>query len=148
MPSSTYRLYVIGSAFATGSWTASDVRYKTGITDVDGSLSDLLKLEPVTYSWNREAFPEMSFDDNRHLGLIAQDVEKIFPELVNTDENGYKAVAYDRLSVVLIKGIKEQQQLIEAQQREIEELKAKAGEIEYLKAEMDALRAMIMNGNK
>ncbi|MBM3419578.1 MAG: hypothetical protein FJY11_00425, partial [Bacteroidetes bacterium] len=143
VPSATYRLYVSGSAYSTGSWASSDARYKNAITPVEAGLERLLMLEPVTYFWNREAFPEMSFDDNRHLGLIAQDVEKVFPDLVNTDENGYKAVAYDRLPVVMIQAIKEQQQIIESQQQENQNLKT---ELETLKARMAAIESLLISG--
>lgn len=65
----------------------------------------------------------MNFDDETHIGVIAQDVEKVFPELVITDDNGYKAVAYDKLSAVLLEGMKEQQAQINILKAEIEALK-------------------------
>ncbi|MGQ9621190.1 MAG: tail fiber domain-containing protein [Bacteroidales bacterium] len=144
VPSSTYRLYVAGSAYSTGSWAGSDARYKIDIAPVETVLGGLLRLDPVTYLWNREAFPEMGFDDNRHLGLIAQDVEKVFPELVSTDENGYKAVAYDKLSVILIQGMKELQQLIESQQQENIGLKS---ELQSLREELEQIKA-VLAGNR
>ncbi len=65
----------------------------------------------------------MKFDKDRQIGLIAQEVEKVFPELVRTDDNGYKAVSYEKLTVVLLEGIKEQQKQIESLQNQIGELK-------------------------
>jgi Ca2+-binding EF-hand superfamily protein len=63
---------------------------------------------------NSQAFPEWNFEDTRQYGLIAQEVEKIFPEMVKTiDAKGYKGVDYMKLIPVLVEAIKEQQKQIE-----------------------------------
>lgn len=119
-----YKLTVNGTAWCSaGSWTGSDIRWKKNIEVFDNALSGILSLQTVNYNLRTDEFPEMGFESGRQIGLIAQDVEKIFPVLVNTDNNGYKAVAYDKLSAVLVEGMKEQQRQIEAQQKEIDELK-------------------------
>ena len=112
----TYKLYVSGSAYSTGGWAGSDVRWKKNIIPLTDVLGKLLNLNGVNYEWRKTEFLEINFDRGQQIGLIAQDVEKIFPELVKTDNNGYKAVSYEKLSVVLLEGIKEQQ-------KEIDELK-------------------------
>jgi len=119
---SGYALYVAGSAYTTGSWAGSDSRWKKDIDPLQNTLPALLSLNPVKYNWRKEEFPEMSFDEGSQLGLIAQEVEKIFPELVSTDDNGYKAVSYEKLTVVLLEGMKEQQKQIESQNLKIEQL--------------------------
>ena len=48
----------------------------------------------------------MNFDDRTHIGIIAQEVEEVLPELVYTDENGYKSVSYEKLTPVLIEAVK------------------------------------------
>jgi hypothetical protein len=64
---------------------------------------------------NNTAFPQMHFDNNMQYGLIAQEVEKVFPEMVKPiDSNGYKGVDYVKLIPVLVEAIKEQQKQIEA----------------------------------
>ena len=50
---------------------------------------------------------------DRDIGIIAQEVEEIFPEIVETRQNGYKAVRYDRLIAVIIQAIKELKELID-----------------------------------
>ena len=65
----------------------------------------------------------MDFGDERQIGFSAQEVEKLFPEIVMTDTNGYKSVDYGRLTPILVEAIKEQQQQIDAQQQQINELK-------------------------
>ena len=67
----------------------------------------------------------------KHIGVVAQELEKEYPELVVNDERtGYKAVAYDKLTAVLIEAVKElknqnqsQKEVLEKQQAEIEELR-------------------------
>jgi hypothetical protein len=60
----------------------------------------------------------------RQIGLIAQDVESVLPEVVTTDEAGYKAIKYPHLTALLIEAVKEQQALIEAQHADIARLQA------------------------
>lgn len=80
-------------------------------------------LEPVYYDWDQEHYPEKDFTDERQLGIIAQDLEKQFPELVHTDEAGFKTVDYSRLSVVLLKALQEQGEEIEKLKEEMREMK-------------------------
>ena len=132
-----YKLYVNGSAYTTGSaWATSDLRFKENILPLNNSLDKILNIQPVSFDWNKIGYPEMNFEQNRQIGLVAQEVEKQIPELVRTDTNGYKSIAYDKLTVVTIEAVKEQQ-------KEIEELKAmlketsrnQQKEIELLKAQ-------------
>jgi len=60
----------------------------------------------------------------QQLGFIAQEVEAVYPEMVNTDENGFKSVDYSKMTVVLLEAVKEQQQLIESQDERIRKLEA------------------------
>jgi hypothetical protein len=120
-----YKLTVNGTAWcSSGAWTGSDIRWKKNIKDLNNSLSRILELQAVNYDLRTDEFPEMSFETGTQIGLIAQDVEKVFPELVRTDNKGYKAVSYEKLSVLLVESIKEQQQQIDKQQKEIADLKS------------------------
>jgi uncharacterized protein YlxW (UPF0749 family) len=60
----------------------------------------------------------------RHIGFIAQELEIQFPEFVVTDSSGYKSVAYDKMTAVLVEAIKDQQTEIETLRSELEALKA------------------------
>ena len=64
-----------------------------------------------------------NLSSREQIGLIAQDVEKVLPELVNTDSEGFKSVDYTKLGPVLIEAIKEQQQQIDQLKKEIQMLK-------------------------
>ena len=129
-----YTLTVNGTAWVTsGSWTGSDLRWKKNIEPLpDNTIDRLIKLDTIYYTYNNELFQDMHFPSGKQIGLSAQNVEQQFPELVLTNKDGYKAVAYDKLTAVTIEAIKEQQKEIEElkknarnQQKEIELLKAK-----------------------
>jgi hypothetical protein len=126
----SYMLYVNGNAYSSGTWLGSDIRWKKDINDLGSVIDKVNLLTGVTYEWRRDEFPEKNFDQGTQIGLIAQDVEKIFPELVRTDDNGYKAVSYDKLSVILLEGIKEQQKQIKSQQEQIDKLEEMVGKIQ------------------
>ena len=65
-------------------------------------------MNPVYYHWKTEEFPDKNFTDQRQIGFIAQDIEKLFPELVLTDAEGYKSVDYSKITPVLVQALKEQ----------------------------------------
>lgn len=107
-------LHVVGDVCYTGSIGAcSDERYKTEVQTLSNSLEKVTRLRGVTYRWKQGAFPDQKFDNKAHLGFIAQEVESLYPEMVLTDDNGYKSVDYGRLTPVLVEAIKEQQAQID-----------------------------------
>ena len=85
----------------------------------------------MNYFWKTKEFPEKQFTETKQLGFIAQEIEKIYPEVVMTDKDGYKSVDYSRLTPVLVEAIKElnavignQSSVIGKQQLAIDNLKA------------------------
>lgn len=128
IPSSTYRLYVIGSAGATGGfWTASDIRLKQNVKSIDrdGVIDKVKEMDVIKFNYNDEYAKGTKPAENNYIGIIAQEIEKSFPELVRTDEKGYKAVNYDGLTAVLLQAIKDQQKQIDLLKEEVELLKKK-----------------------
>jgi len=128
----SYMLYVQGSAYCTGSWASSDARWKKNLEPVQNALSGVLNLKGYRYDWRTDEYPEMNFDKEKQVGLIAQDVEKIFPYLVRIDSRGYMAISYEKLSVILVEAVKEQQQLIHEQGEKIERLEKLVEELSGL----------------
>jgi hypothetical protein len=98
-----------------GSGCCSDKRYKKDVAAIDSAIDKVSQLQGVTYNWNRSDFPYKFFPESRQIGLIAQDVESIIPEVVQTDANGFKTITYDKLTAVLIEAIKEMKQRIDSQ---------------------------------
>ena len=124
LPTFTYDLEVNGS-FKTGKiYHASDRRWKKNIVTLDSALAKVLALRGVSYEWRKDEFPNNNFADGKQIGVIAQEVEKVYPELVNTGKDGYKAVEYANLVAVLIEAVKAQQKLIDNQTAQINDLKA------------------------
>ena len=124
-PDATYELYVYGDAFATSGWFSSDKRWKKEVQPINNALLTITKLEGVNYFWKQDEYPEMNFNNTKQSGFLAQDVEKLIPEAVKTDENGYKAVGYNKIIPYLVEAIKEQQKQIDELQNEIKNLKNK-----------------------
>ncbi|MEO2173434.1 MAG: hypothetical protein ABGY96_04985 [bacterium] len=84
------------------------------------------------------------FANEPDIGLVAQEVEKVFPELVAENDAGYKGIAYSKLMAVLIEAVKEQQGQLTAQQDQIASLEKENTELKTIIAEqMDALLARV-----
>ena len=127
-----------GSITATTVTETSDVRYKTNITDLSGALENTLALRGVSYNW---------IDENKtqdlQIGVIAQEVEEIYPEFVHTDEEGMKSVNYSQMVAVLIEAVKELNSKIEVLEAENSELQAQINDIETMKAQISKLMTLI-----
>ena len=104
-----------GEIRATNDVTAfysSDQRLKENITNIDNAVDIVKQLNGVRYDWT-EAYIESkggedgTFVRKQDIGVIAQEVEKVFPEIVAENSGGYKAVKYERLVAVLIEAVKE-----------------------------------------
>lgn len=111
---STLTLSPGGNATLTGTLTqSSDKRLKKNISKLNYGLKEVLKLEPKSYI--------LKSSDEKSMGFIAQDVEEIMPELVKTNDDGFKSLAYSLMPAVIVNAIKEQQQII-LQNKNISEL--------------------------
>ena len=99
-----------------------------------------MQLQGKTYRWKEDT----TFANKADIGLIAQDVEQVFPELVAEDEQGYKAIAYSKLTTVLIEAMKEQQGQMTAQQDQIAALEQENAQLKAIvEGQMDALLARV-----
>ncbi|MEM8997414.1 MAG: tail fiber domain-containing protein [Acidobacteriota bacterium] len=92
---------------------SSDLALKTNITAAQSAVAKLSSLRGVYFDW-ADGTSEQEFFPQRQLGLIAQEVEKVYPELVGTDGRGFKFVRYQKLVAPLIEAVKEQQSQIDA----------------------------------
>jgi hypothetical protein len=127
----TYELHVHGRiAHTLGVYNLSDARYKQNITTFESALDTILNLRGVTYEWNPHTFPGGNIAEGRQIGFIAQEVEKVLPELVHTDANGYKAVAYTNIVPVLVEAIKSLKQENDSLKAELAALKTAVQELQ------------------
>ena len=111
----TYAVEVSGSVRTSGGvLTNSDSRIKQNIQPYNNALERITNSRGVTY--------ELIGGGERHLGVIAQEIQPHFPEVVSTDKKGLLSVDYSKLTAALIEGIKEQQQQIDRLTARVAEL--------------------------
>ena len=128
-----YALYC-SSSYSNGcggseAWhNTSDIRLKDAVTDLSAArgLASVLKLRPVTFHWK-----DKKHDQSEHIGLIAQEVEPLYPEVVGTGPDGLKSLSYAELVAPLIKAVQE----LKADNDNLQ------GEVDQLQAEVAALKA-------
>jgi hypothetical protein len=109
-------LNVVGNTLVQGTisafgdiiaYSSSDSRLKDNITIIESPLEKLSKINGVSFNWNdKQSAYEVGKKD---IGVIAQEIEEVLPELVTTRDNGYKAVRYEKIVALLIEAVKEQQ---------------------------------------
>ena len=118
------------TVYATGGvQTTSDQRLKTNIKPLERALDKVLTLNGVTYDWRVMEFPEMHFDSDRHVGVIAQEVEAVLPEAVETGGDGYKSVNYSNITPLLIEAVKELKAEKDDLQKQVDELRKMVEEL-------------------
>lgn len=130
-------LGINGTAWCTNMMWGSDQKLKKDIKPFISALDKLKLLKPATYTFKVDEFKSLNLPDNKQIGLIAQELEKVFPELVSeikgrdhVDKDGvvtdrtpdFKAVNYIGLIPVLISGIQELQKQVEEQKALIDAL--------------------------
>jgi len=149
--SPAYRLHVDGNVYATGDVGAScgvlscsDARFKTNVQPMGSALQTVEKLRAVRFDWRRKEFPDHRFSDNRQIGFIAQEVERILPEVVSKGSDGTYSVDYGRVTPVLVAAIKELKAQLDADRRQIAEkdrqIAAQAEEIRRHQHEIESLQ--------
>ena len=124
-PTPGWKLGVNGSMHTSSpSWTGSDGRFKREVAPLRGALAMVERLQGVSFEWRVEDVPQRGLEKGRQIGLIAQDVEKVVPELVRTDNSpeGCQSVSYEKAVPILIEATKEQQQQFDLLKKEIAEL--------------------------
>lgn len=118
----------------------SDERAKANIQSLTSGLDAIMELNPVSYNWKRSNEATKASlsgdslftatgpaDEVLRYGFLAQDVEKIIPNAVKTDDDGHKMVNYNTILTVLVQAVKELQVIVEEQSRRIEELTVENG---------------------
>jgi hypothetical protein len=126
--SPSVRLQVTGDIIANSIAGSSDARFKTNIAPIANPLQKVLALRGVNFNWNTSEFPQKMFSEKRTLGFIAQEVEKVLPEIVQTENTteGYKSVQYDKVVALLVEAMKEQQKQINQLRKQVKQLKRRS----------------------
>jgi len=148
--------YFEGRAHCTsGTWTSSDENLKTNVEDLVNATELLMAIEPKTYRYNSEEYGFIGVDDSPQIGLLAQNVETVLPELVTEviraveyDSTGsvlhpelrYKAIRYEGLIPVLVGAIKDQQNTHATQAQELQALRTA---VEDQRGRLDQLEQLL-----
>lgn len=106
--------------FTGPDWWGSDLRLKKDVKEIESPLEKIARLRGVSYTWKK--------DGKKGYGVIAQDVEKVFPELVKADKDGMKGVDYTHLVGPVIAAIKELKQENDDLRARLEKLEEKSGD--------------------
>ena len=115
-------MFITGGLSVTGiisasddiiAFASSDERLKDNVTPIGSALNKINQIGGYEFDWNSD-----SNHSGHDVGVIAQEIEKVLPEVVTTRDNGYMAVRYEKIVALLIEAIKEQQ-------LQIDELKSK-----------------------
>lgn len=130
--------YSSPTGLLSGGWTyngsnicapcPSDERAKVNVSNLQNSLDKILKLRGVSFNWNEEIVPRRAASQESSIGLIAQEVEQVVPEVVveeKIEDQKLKTVEYGNLTALLIEAIKEQQDQINSLKETVQELSTK-----------------------
>lgn len=114
--------YITGNLEVTGSVTAtsysnSSIKYKKNVEDLEDRTDDVMSLRPVRY--------DLKKNDKTDIGLIAEEVEEIFPEVIGYKDGEVNGIDYARLSVVLLQQVQKQQSLIDGLEERLKTLEEK-----------------------
>jgi len=114
----TSKLHVVGNTLVTGTLSAtvftslSDETQKTNIQPIENAIEVVKQIQGVKYNW-------IGHHGQVSIGVIAQEIEKVLPEVVVNGDNGFKSVSYGNIVALLIEAIKEQQIRIEELERKL-----------------------------
>tara|TARA_B100002019_G_C21242325_1_gene586244 strand:+ start:411 stop:1061 length:651 start_codon:yes stop_codon:yes gene_type:complete len=97
-------------------FSSSDKDLKDNITPIENPIDKIKEIGGYEFDWNNKSSYE-----GHDVGVIAQEIEKVLPEVVTTRDNGYKAVKYEKIVALLIEGIKEQQLQIDDLKKQLNE---------------------------
>ncbi len=129
-----YNLYA-HSFIENGVMSGSDRRWKKDIIPLASALERVRKLQPVTFHWRVHEYPKVQFDERTHVGFIAQDVRRLFPEAVTVGDDGYLSLDYGAMTAPLVGAI----QALDQENRRLQ------SQIQNLQMQIELLAVAIKN---
>jgi hypothetical protein len=108
----------------------SDINLKTNINNIEDALTKTMSLQGVNFEWDLANNPGRNLTEGTNLGLIAQEVQQIFPEVVNMDINGYLYIDYTSLIPVLIESVKELKYINDSLSQRLNDMEIRLDNIE------------------
>ena len=132
-----------GSVRSAGIALTSDIRFKKDIEEIQDPLEKILDLRGVTYNWRQDEFPERHFSNRPQLGVIAQEIEKQFPQAVDTNPDGYKSVNYPALIAPVIEAVKSLYRRLQGLESNQQTQTREIASLEKLKADRTEMEAQL-----
>lgn len=126
------RIDVIGGRLRGVLENTSTIRAKHDIAPIGSALPDLLKLRPVEFTWNND------YGGGRDVGLIAEEVAQIFPNVTSSRDGHVDSIRYSGVTALLVRGMQEQQEQLEAQRREAAALREQNAKLEERLTRLEA----------
>lgn len=105
-------------------FAGSDLRFKEDVISYTNSLDKVSKLDVIQYTYNKELIPADKYRPGKQIGVIAQELSQVAPELVAKDESGHLYVNYDGMVPMLVGAVKDLKEIVENQSKEIDLLKS------------------------
>ena len=125
----------------------SDGRLNRNIVPLSDTLSKLDQLRGVSFEWNKVSTSIGNKEGAKGIGMIAQEVQKVYPELVVVSKDGYLSIDYGKFTVVLLQAVKELQSQINATQNQIQDqmqlVKELEGQVDARQDKINALQEKI-----
>jgi hypothetical protein len=121
----------------------SDARLKTNINQLNNALSNVMKLRGVSYTWI-----DLKKTRKNQIGVIAQEVEEIYPEFVHTNKDGMKSVNYSQMTAVLIEAVKELNSKITNLENENSAMKAELSKVSTLEEKINRIEKLLGSKEK
>ena len=118
--------------------TNSDARFKKNIYTLTNCIKKVMAMRGVIFDLKSDSLNILT--DRKNIGFIAQELENVIPEVVVTGSDGFKSVAYDKITAVLTEAIKEQQQQIESYKSENDNLKS---QLQLLQEKVDKIEGLL-----
>ncbi len=138
----TNKVNINGDLAALTVNTLSDIALKQNIIQLTDVIEKLNLIRGVYFDWDLSGNTGLLLKEGRQIGVIAQEVEKVYPELVMIDDKGFKMVDYSKLTPILLEAVKEQQQKITSYKAENDDLRS---ELETLREKVDMIEALLAN---
>lgn len=136
--------FQVNNSTNVGGTCISDRRFKTNIQPLETTMEQLTKLTPVQYDWKKE-YAHIHKRSGNELGLIAQEVEKVYPDMIKTNKKGIKHINYDiSLTLRVINALKDFYSKFLSTERDIEKLKA---ENDALRTQIDLIKEEMCKNN-
>ena len=142
----SYTLHVVGDAGkAVGGTTwinASDIRLKDILGDYKAGLDEIVKLHSIHFQYKKNNARDLP-SDTKEIGFIAQEIQKIFPECVTENADGYLDFNMHPINVALVNAVKELNEQLHKKSAELHSLRA---DLEEMKSQMKELKQLVASG--